>query len=107
MRTTTVVSGGLAHHGLDSMEIRSAVSIFQAQVRSVLETFATTHGVSSDNLVSESGVENVTESTPRYVVRSWPDLETAQAWVDLVLAGNLCQGLEYPAIIISAQVDPE
>ena len=41
------------------------------------------------------------------MVRTWPDLATAQAWVDCVLAGNLGQGLEYPAMIISAQVDPE
>jgi hypothetical protein len=107
MRTTTVVNGGFAHHNLSESEITTAISVFQAQVQSVLETFATTHGVSSNNLVSESVVEIVTEGTPRYVVRTWSDLATAQAWVDCVLAGNLGQGLEYPAMIISAQVDPE
>lgn len=117
MRTTTVVNGGFAHHNLSESEITTAISVFQAQVQSVLETFATTHGVSSNNLVSQSAstfvksdasvVESVTQDTPRYVVRTWPDLATAQAWVDCVLAGNLGQGLEYPAMIISAQVDPE
>ncbi len=107
MRTTTVVNGGFAHHNLSESEITTAISVFQAQVQSVLEAFATTHGVSSNNLVSQSDVDSVSESTPRHVVRTWPDLATAQAWVDCVLAGNLGQGLEYPAMIISAQVDPE
>jgi len=107
MRTTTVVNGGFAHHNLSGSDFTTAISVFQAQAQSVLETFATTHGVSSNNVVSESVVESVSESSPRSVVRSWPDLATAQAWADLVSAGNLGQGLEFPAMIISAQVDPE
>jgi hypothetical protein len=102
MRTTTIVNGGFEHHAdAGGFDFDLALSAYKAQVQSVLETFATAHGVSSDNLVSES------DSSPRVVVRSWPDLATAQAWVDCVLSGSLGQGLEFPANINSAQVDPE
>lgn len=107
MRTTTVVNGGFAHHRLSESEYLTAISVHKMNFESILERFTKTHGCSSDNIVSEAVVENVTEDTPRHIIRTWPDLATAQAWVDCVLAGNLGQGLEYPPMIISAQVDPE
>jgi hypothetical protein len=107
MPTTTVVFGGFAHHRLSESEFVTAMSAYKMNFESILERFTKTHGCSSDNLVIESVVESVTEGTPRHISRTWPDLATAQAWVDVVLSENLGQGLEYPPMIISAQVNPE
>ena len=108
MRTTTVVFGGFAYHGITDPSIyTTAISAHKQNLERILERFAETHGCSSDNLVSETVVEMPTAVTPRHVIRTWPDLATAQAWVDCVLGGDLGQGLQYPAMIISAQVNPE
>ena len=103
MRTTTVVrtSIELTYPLLDSTNLDIAVSKYHLQANSVLEAFKTAHGTTSNNLVSQS------EGDQRATVRSWPDLETAQAWVDVVLSGALEEGLDHPAVIVSAQVDPE
>ena len=100
MRTTTVVrtSIDLTYPDLD---ITTARVNHEAKAQSVLEAFKTAHGITSDNLVSQS------EGDLRTTVRSWPDLATAQAWVNLVLSGALAEGLTHPAVIVSAQVDPE
>ena len=103
MRTTTVVrtSIELSYPLLEGYFLRTAASDHITHTMSVLEAFKTAHGVTTDNLVSQS------EGAQRATVRSWPDLATAQAWVDVVLSGALAEGLDYPAVIISAQVDPE
>lgn len=107
MRTTTVVYAGFIHHGLTETDFLAARDDHRINFESKYETFTKTHGCSSDNLVSATVVERPSSSTPMFIVRSWPDLGTAQAWVDFVLAGNLAIGLDYPALYISAQVDPE
>ena len=103
MRTTTVVrtSIEIAYPSLDSTDLEIAVSNYQLRANSVLEAFKTAHGITSDNLASQS------DQRQRATVRSWPDLETAQAWVDVVLSGALEEGLDHSAVIVSAQVDPE
>jgi hypothetical protein len=103
MRTTTVVrtSIDLSYPLLDGLDLQNAAYRHVLHTESVLEAFKTTHGITSDNLVSQS------EGDQRITVRSWPDLATAQAWVDLVLSGALVEGLNHPAVIVSAQVDPE
>ena len=107
MRTTTTVHGGYTHHKLSSEQFDAARAAYNDHRQKVLETFAKTHGCSSDNVVSETSPEVVSSFDPGSVTRAWPDLATAQAYVDLVLAGNLEQGLEFPIMIISSQVDPE
>jgi hypothetical protein len=103
MRTTTVVrtSLELTYPLLDEENLAIAANNYWTKANSVFETFKTTHGITSDNLVSQ------TEGAQRVIVRSWPDLETAQAWVDVVLAGDMSEGLDHYAVIVSAQVDPE
>ena len=103
MRTTTVTRTALelTHPELNGADLQLALDAHLAKAISVLEAFATAQGTTSDNLVSQTDCEQ------RITVRSWPDLATAQAWVDLVLAGDLAQDLEHPAVIISAVVDPE
>jgi len=103
MRTTTVVRNPLAHTYplLDAAEFEIVINAHMTKVQSVLAAFNTAHGVTTDNLVSQS------EGLERITVRSWPDLETAQAWIDVVLSGALAEGLDYPPVIVSAQVDPE
>ena len=102
MRTTTMVRHKLAYtyKDFDVATIEAAVVAQKTKIQSILEAFATTHGLTSDNLVSETEGFEITS------VRSWPDLATAQAWVDLVLSGALVQGLDIPGVIVSAQVDP-
>jgi len=103
MRTTTVVrtSIELTYPLLDLPDLQDAANVHLTHTESVLEAFKTAHGVTTDNLVSQS------EGAQRVTVRSWPDLATAQAWVDLVLSGALAEGLDHPVVIVSAQVDPE
>jgi hypothetical protein len=113
MRTTTVVRESLeiTYPDLDTsvspdipltaVTLGHAGQLHATKALTFLEEFCNTHGCSSNNLVSQS------DGTQRATVRSWPDLETAQAWVDAVLAGSLSEGLDHPTVIISAQVDPE
>ena len=103
MRTTTVVRDSLTitYPSLDSTALQTAVNAHLAKAQSVLATFATAHGTTSDNETS------FTDGDERAIVRSWPDLATAQAWVDLVLSGALEEGLDYPPVVVSAQVNPE
>ena len=103
MRTTTVVRNSieLSYPLLDGLDLQNAGYRHIIHTESVLEAFKTAHGVTTDNLVSQS------EGHLRATVRSWPDLATAQAWVDLVLSGALAEGLNHPSVIVSAQVDPE
>jgi len=102
MRTTTMVRQRLfyTYRDFDTEIVKAAIVTQKTKIQSVLEAFATTHGLTSDNLVSETDGLEITS------VRSWPDLATAQAWVDLVLSGALVQGLDIPGVIVSAQVDP-
>jgi len=103
MRTTTVVRNSLdlTYPSLDSTDLAVAFGAHIAKMQSVLEAFVIAHGTTSDNIVSQS------EGDQRATVRSWPDLATAQDWIDLVLSGALSEGLEHPLVVISAQVDPE
>jgi hypothetical protein len=103
MRTTTVIRNNIDYSSIiDPEDGENALRVHLTKAESVFEAFKTAHGVTSDNLVSHS--EN--DQTNSYV-RSWPDLETAQAWVDLVLSGDLSEGLVYYPVVVSAQVDPE
>ena len=103
MRTTTVIRNNIDLSSLtDPADEADALRVHLAKAESVCEAFKTTHGITSDNLVSRSG-----DDQTNIHVRSWPDLATAQAWVDLVLSGSLSQGLDYYPVVISAQVDPE
>jgi hypothetical protein len=105
MRTTTVVrtSFDTLYLDLDLDRIIQSVAFNDhlTKTNAILESFKAAHGITTDNLVSQS------EGDQRVTVRSWPDLATAQAWVDLVLSGALEEGLSYPPKILSAQVDPE
>ena len=103
MRTTTVARTPFAvtYPNLDETQIYAIFTAHYNKTMEALVEFAETHRVSSDNLVSQS------EDNPRLTVRSWPDLEIAQAWVDLILAGGGTEGLDFPPVLISAQVDPE
>ena len=103
MRTTTVIRIELSrsYPDLGPANLQIALDAHLAKAQSVLEAFKTAHGITTDNLVSQS------EEEQRATVRSWPDLETAQAWVDVVLSGALAEGLDHPTVIVSAQVDPE
>lgn len=103
MRTTTVVRNSLPllYPQLGALELETAFQSHLTQTQTILESFLTEHGITTDNLVSQ------TDGDERATVRSWPDLETAQAWIDIVLSGTLEQGLDHPAVIVSAQVDPE
>jgi len=107
MRTTTTTHGGFMHHRLAETDIQKARADYIVNSQRVLETFAKNHGCSSDNLVSDTTPESVSSFTPGLVTRSWPDLATAQAWVDFVLTENLEKDLEFPILIIDTQVDPE
>ena len=108
MRTTTTIHGGFKHHRwLAETDLEKARADHVVNAQRVLEIFAKTHGCSSDNLVSDVGPEIVSSFTPGSVTRAWPDLATAQAWVDFVLAENLEKDLEFPILIIDSQVDPE
>jgi poly(3-hydroxyalkanoate) synthetase len=102
MRTTTVIRNDI---DLSSLTIPTdrlvALNTHLAKAQSVFDAFKTAHGITSDNLVSRS------EGAQVIMVRSWPDLETAQAWVDCVLSGALSEGLDYYPVVVSAQVDPE
>jgi hypothetical protein len=104
MRTTTVVRNPIDLSSLTDPKDRAiAYNIQLAKTQSVLADFRTAHGVTTYNRISQSDGDQGQIIT----VRSWPDLETAQAWVDSVLAGSLSEGLDYYAEIVSAQVDPE
>jgi heme-degrading monooxygenase HmoA len=105
MRTTTVIRSDLDLSSLtDPQDQADAFRDQLSKSQSVLDTFKTARGITSDNLVSHSWAGHGEQVT---IVRSWPDLETAQAWVDLVLSGETHAGLAYPPDVISAQVDPE
>jgi len=103
MRTTTVARKPLAeaYPDLNDTELDAVSTAHIDKTMQVLTAFAQAHGTTTDNLVSQS------DTSPRLTVRSWPDLETAQAWVDVVLSGACSEGLDYPAVVVSAQVDPE
>lgn len=102
MRTTTVIRNDIDLSSLTNLTDQAdALSTHLAKAQSVFEAFKTAHGITSDNLVSRSEGEQV------IMVRSWPDLETAQAWVDVVLSGDLYEGLDHYPVVVSAQVDPE
>jgi hypothetical protein len=107
MRTTTITHGGFMHHRLSAEDYAKARADYRANLQRVLEIFTTTHGCSSDNIVSDTTPDNVSSFDPSAVTRAWPDLATAQAWVDFVLAENLDKDLEFPILFISTQVDPE
>ena len=107
MRTTTSTHGGFQHHGLQETDHQKARADHTVNLSRVLETFAKTHGCSSDNLVSDTSPEIVSQWTPGLVTRAWPDLAIAQAWVDFVMAGNLEKDLEFPPLIMDCQVNPE
>ena len=102
MRTTTVV------YKFDSLpsaeDLASRAAAFSANVSPVLNAFATRHSTSTDNLVNET-VDH--ETCLRTVVRSWPSLDVATAWVAASLQTKLWLTNDYPGMIISAQVDPE
>ena len=107
MRTTTTTYGGWTHHQLQAQDLEKAQADYWTNVQRVLETFTKTHGCSSDNFVSDTRPEIVSSFTPGQWTRAWPDLATAQAWVDFVLAGNLEKDIEFPILIMDCQVDPE
>jgi len=103
MRTTTVAWTPIIETfpNLNETELNAVFTAHWNKTIQVLVAFAQSHNTSSDNLVSQS------EDSPRLTVRSWPDLATAQAWVDVVLSGALSEGLDFPPVVVSAQVDPE
>ena len=104
MPTTTVVRNSieLSYPDLNHAETMIAMDAHKRHISSVLTEFKTAHGVTTNNLVSQLANDQTSS-----FVRSWPDLETAQAWVDVVLSGTLTEGLDHPTVIVSAQVDPE
>ena len=108
MRNTTITHGGFQHHRLPETDYQKARADHIVNTQRVFETFAKTHGCSSDNnIISDISPEIVSSFSPGYVTRAWPDLVTAQAWVDFVLAGNLEKDLEFPILIMDCQVNPE
>jgi len=102
MRTTTVVYKFDSLPSAEDLASRSAA--YQATLSPLLSQFATLHDVSTDNLVSLT-VDH--ETCLRTVVRSWPDSDIANAWVDTALEGKSWLTNDFPGMIISAQVDSE
>jgi hypothetical protein len=104
MRTTTVVRNPIDLSSLtDPADQAFAYNMQLAKTQTVLADFKAAHGVTDYNRISQITGDQGQIAT----VRSWPDLETAQAWVDSVLAGSMSEGLEHYAEIVSATVDPE
>jgi hypothetical protein len=103
MRTTTVArtSYDTLYPDLDLKIREIAFRDQRVRASTILEAFKAAHGITTDNLVEQ------TEDHPRLTIRSWPSVEIAQAWVDCVLRGDFTEGLEYPPVILSAQVNPE
>lgn len=97
--TTARTSFETLYRGLEAEIMQVAFSNQQTKANTVLEAFKATHGITTNNLVEQ------TEGDRRLTVRSWPSVETAQAWVDCVLRGDLSEGLDYPPEILSSQVD--
>ena len=104
MRTTTHVFRFEAEASPEILE--SKIQEFNKKGNPGLEEFFNTHGMApgSNNLVSESVDQ---QNSTRTVVREWPDLETASAWVDLCLTIIHSHGDSYPGQIIDAVVNPE
>lgn len=102
MRTTTVVYKFNPESSPESLATKAAA--FIANLSPVLSKFADRHSTSTDNLVRET-VDH--ETCLRTVVRTWPSLEVATAWVAVSLQTNLWLTNDYPGMVISAQVDPE
>jgi len=100
MRTTTVVFRFRKEPSQEDLDAK--VSAFSAQTKDPLVDFFNANGISSDNLVSEV-VDH--ETCLRTVVRSWPDLDTATRWLEIV--NSTARVADYPGIVISTQVDPE
>ena len=102
MRTTTAIFKFIPEISQEMLDTR--VSTHNSYVSPVLQEFCELHSMSTDNLVSETTVH---ETCLRTVVRSWPDLDTATAWV-AVLSGYIKESINnYPGTIQSIQVDPE
>ena len=89
MRTTTVVW----RYQEDHLHPPEMAKIFAVKLATVTAKLIEIRGSSDDNLVSEQINANT-----KTVVRSWPDLATATAWVEYI------QGIDS---VLSAQVDPE
>ena len=105
MRTTTIVREQLAfsYPSLAQVEINSAELALEDRLVSIAEEFNALHAFHPElNIIFTNE-----EPQARTTIRQWPNLTVAQAWIDLVLSGNLNEGLAYPVNIISAQVDPE
>ena len=105
MRTTTIVREQLAfsYPSLTQAEIVSAESALELRLVSIAKEFSTLYSFNPEyNVIFKDE-----EPQLRTTIRQWPNLTVAQAWIDLVLSGNLNEGLAYPVNIISAQVDPE
>lgn len=100
MRTTTIV---FKFNPEASQELLDAkIAHFNSLPKEVLTEFCALHSTSEDNLVSE---DINRDTCLRTVVRSWPDLATAMAFVQAHM--NDPQKTSYPGVIVSAQVDPE
>jgi hypothetical protein len=102
MRTTTIVFRFTAEASQEVLSTKMAT--YNARMKPILSDFVSLHGISDDNLVSED-VNH--ETCLRTVVRTWPSLEIATAWVAASLETRSWLTDYYPGTIISAQVDPE
>jgi len=100
MRTTTLVFEFNRESDQETLDFK--IGVFDALPKELLTSFCDSHGVSSDNLVSEN-IDR--DNCLRTVVRSWPDLETATAFVEA--CGTEPPRGSYPGNIISVAVDPE
>ena len=101
MRTTTVVFKFIPESSQELLSTKAADYI--TKTSPVLREFASHYNTSIDNLVSED-VNH--ETCLRTVVRSWPTVDVATAWVTASLNATWLTD-EYPGVVISAQVDPE
>ena len=102
MRTTTVVFQFAPEASQEILD--KAVATWHTNLSPFLSQFCESRNISSDNLVSEVVVH---ETCLRTVVRSWPDLATATAWINTVSTADTGMGDSYPGKVISAAVDPE
>jgi len=107
MRTTTHVFRFIAEPSQEALSAKVAEA--KTRPRQILVDFFNLHGISDDNLVSET-VDH--ETCLRTVVRNWPSLEIATAWTVAILdAGRILRDLnadgEFPGVVISSVVDPE
>ena len=101
MRTTTVVFRFAPESSQEVLSTKAADYI--ARTSPALNEFASQYNTSIDNLVSED-VNH--ETCLRTVVRSWPTVDVATAWVTASLNATWLTD-EYPGVVLSAQVDPE